>query len=105
MLCANPASLFADVSADFNQPGGQAFITNTLTIKGYNRHSDSAYVGSCLLSGGTLSVGTLDINGHDGYSVYTQSNGTARIAGNLYLNGGSHRGDVTLAGGSLACSN
>ncbi len=105
MLCANYALVEADVSANFNQFGGDAFITNTMTIKGYNRHSDSAYVGSWLLSGGTLSAGTLDLNGNDGYSVYTQSNGTARIAGNILLDGHSHKGDLYLSGGTLACSN
>jgi hypothetical protein len=105
VLCANFAEVAANVSANFNQFGGDAFITNTVTIKGFNRHSDSAYVGSWLLAGGTLTAATLDLNGNDGYSVYTQSNGTARIAANILLDGHSHKGDLYLAGGTLACSN
>ena len=105
MLCANYALVEADVTANFNQFGGDAFITNTMTIKGYNRHSDSAYVAQWLLAGGTLSAGTLNLNGNDGYSVYTQSNGIARIAGNIWLNGHSHKGDLYLSGGTLAGSN
>jgi len=104
-LCATSALLQADVSATFTQTGGEAFITNTLTIQGQNTHANSAWTAYYQLFGGTLSVGSVDINGNDGHSVYTQSNGTARVAGNLYLDGRSHPGNLNLAGGTLACSN
>ena len=106
MLTANDVHIFgAGNACFFNQTGGDAFITNTLALRGGTAHGQRAHEAYYQLYNGTLSARSLDINGGDGYSVYTQSNGTVRIAENVYLGGGSYLGNLNLAGGTLTCSN
>lgn len=94
--------------ASIEQNGGTHVITNALTIAG-GAHSGTAVTpATYTLNGGTLSAGLIELGADDGDSVFVQSDGTAS-AGTIYAHSlgfySSHNTLVTLAGGTLSCSN
>jgi hypothetical protein len=60
------------------------------------------------LNGGTLSAGAIDLNGYPGDALFVQSNGTAS-ARTIYAHSAGYFAScnthITLAGGTLSCSN
>ncbi|HWD93377.1 MAG TPA: hypothetical protein VG938_13625 [Verrucomicrobiae bacterium] len=90
------------------QNGGSHVVTNTLTIEGSSANGNSTDPATYNLNGGTLSAGTLELAADEGDSVFMQTNSTV-YAGTVYAHSGgyflSHNTHITLAGGSLSCSN
>jgi hypothetical protein len=92
------------------QNGGSHVITNTLLIVGSDAHGFSYSVDPATynLNGGTLSAGVIDLDANQGDSVFVQSNGTTS-AGTVYAHSDGyyliHNTLITLAGGTLSCSN
>jgi len=95
-------------SATLEQNGGTHVVTNTLRIEGGAANGYTVLPATCSLNGGTLSAGVIELDADQGDSVFVQSNGTAST-GTVYAHSvgfyGSHNTVVTLAGGTLSCSN
>lgn len=95
-------------SITLNQNGGTHIITNRLFLTGASTHGLSADPATYNLNNGTLSAGQIELNADQGDSVFIQSNGTA-TAGTLYAHSVGYYGKnitaITLAGGTLSCSN
>ena len=90
------------------EQNGGSHVTNTLYIAGYNTHGYSSDPATYNLNGGTLSAGVIELDANNGDSVFVQSNATTS-AGTVYAHSeGYFLSDntfITLAGGSLSCSN
>ena len=94
--------------AFIEQNGGAHEIANALTIEGGSANGYTVLPATYSLNGGTLSAGLIELNADQGDSVFVQSNGTTS-AGTVYAHSlGYYSSDntmVTLAGGTLSCSN
>jgi hypothetical protein len=106
-------SAFSIVADDFgsltvDQNGGTHIITNTLSLSGGFTHGETIRPGTYHLNAGTLSAGAIDLNGYPGDAVLVQSNGTATVgtisahSAGYFASCNTH---ITLAGGTLSCSN
>jgi hypothetical protein len=110
VLADTDVSLVADDYGyvTLNQNGGTHIITNTLSIAGASTHGEAIRPGTYNLNGGTLSAGVIDLHADQGDSVFVQSNGTTS-AGTVYAHSvgyfASFNTFITLAGGTLSCSN
>jgi hypothetical protein len=110
LLADNNVSVFADNfgTAAIVQNGGSHVIANSLTIEGSAANGFTVLPATYSLNGGTLSAATIELDADAGDSVFVQSNATA-FAGTIYAHSlgyyGSHNTSITLAGGTLSCSN
>jgi hypothetical protein len=89
--------------------GGTHIVTNTLSVAGGNHHGTTIRDAIYRLNGGTLSARTLVLNGYQGDAFFVQSNGIAQ-AEQIQANASSdwwnfYGTGLTLAGGTLSCSN
>jgi hypothetical protein len=95
-------------TATIEQNGGAHVITNALSIAGSAHNSSTVNPATYNLNGGTLSAGVIELDADQGDSVFVQSNATTS-AGTVYGHSegyfASHNTFITLAGGSLSCSN
>jgi hypothetical protein len=110
LLADNNVELLAgdhEGTATLNQSGGTHVVTNTLSIIGGAANSYTVSPATYNLNGGTLSAGVIELAANQGDSVFVQSNATTS-AGTIYGHSegyfGSHNTTITLAGGSLSCS-
>jgi len=89
------------------QNGGSHVITNKLVILGYATHA-IADPAAYYLNGGALSAGVIELDANNGDSIFVQSNATT-TAGTVYAHSQGYYSSfntyVTLASGSLSCSN
>ena len=110
LLADNNVSVVADDfgSAAIEQNGGSHVITNTLTIAGGAANGYTVLPATYSLNGGTLFAGVIEVGADGGDSVFVQSNATTS-AGTVYAHSlgyySSHNTSITLAGGTLSCSN
>ncbi|EEF59592.1 hypothetical protein Cflav_PD2499 [Pedosphaera parvula Ellin514] len=110
LLADSGVQLMAGYETPINieQNGGSHVITNTLLIEGYSSHGDSTDPATYNLNGGMLSAGVIELDANEGDSVFVQSNATTS-AGTVYAHSLgyylSHNTIITLAGGTLSCSN
>src|SRR5437016_1120827 len=90
------------------QNGGSHVITNRLLIVGNSPNGYTIDPATYNLNGGTLSAGVIELDANQGDSVFVQSNATT-YAGTVYAHSEgyylSHNTIITLAGGTLSCSN
>jgi hypothetical protein len=95
-------------SATLEQNGGTHVITNGLSISGGFTHGETIRPGTYILNGGTLSAQVINLYGTSGDAVFLQTNGIVR-AGVFQANSAGYYSScntlVTLAGGTLNCSN
>lgn len=109
LLADSSVQLFAGYEASVNiyQSGGSHVITNTLFLYGSSHNGYSSDPATYNLNGGTLSVGTIELDADDGDTVFVQSNATTS-AGTVYAHSvgyyGIHNTTITLEGGTLSCS-
>jgi hypothetical protein len=91
-----------------NQNGGAHLITDTLSIAGGSSHGTTIFPATYNLNSGTLSAGAIELNANGGDAVFLQSNATT-TAQTIYAHSigyyGADNSRITLAGGSLSCSN
>jgi hypothetical protein len=89
------------------QNGGSHVITNSLLLVGGSTHGNSDPT-VYHLNGGTLSAGMIELDADDGDTLLVQSNATT-TAGTVYAHSFgyylSFNTTITLAGGTLSCSN
>jgi hypothetical protein len=89
------------------QNGGSHVITNTLLLVGGATHAISDPT-VYHLNGGALSAGTIELDADGGDTFFVQSNATT-TAGTVYAHSvgyfSSFNTTITLAGGTLSCSN
>ncbi|HZR19628.1 MAG TPA: C-type lectin domain-containing protein, partial [Verrucomicrobiae bacterium] len=110
LLADNNVSVISDNfgTAAIVQNGGAHVIANTLTIEGGAANGFTVLPATYSLNGGTLSAGVIELAADQGDSVFVQSNATT-FAGTIYAHSlgyyGSHNTSITLAGGTLSCSN
>jgi hypothetical protein len=94
--------------ANLVQNGGAHVIANALTIAGGAHNSQAVTPATYNLNGGTLSAALIELNANEGDSVFVQTNG-ATSAGTVYAHSQGFFGEfndyLTLAGGTLSCSN
>lgn len=94
--------------AFIEQNGGAHVVTNSLAIIGGSANGYTVLPATYNLNDGTLSAGLIELGADQGDSVFVQSNGIAN-AGTIYAHSvGYYSSDntiVTLAGGTLSCSN
>ena len=94
--------------ASIEQNGGTHVITDGLSILGGAHSATAVTPATYNLNGGTLSAGLIELAADAGDSVFVQSNGITS-AGTVYAHSkgyyGSHNSIMTLAGGTLTCSN
>jgi len=90
------------------QNGGTHIITNTLNLIGGAQNPDNIKRASYHLFNGALSARIIELAGSEGDAVFVQSNGTTQ-AGTIYAHStgyfSSFNTYITLAGGTLSCSN
>jgi len=110
LLTDNNVEVIADNfgTAAIVQNGGSHVITNTLLIEGNAPNGEYVNPATYSLNGGTLSAGVIELGADDGDSVFVQSNATTS-AGTVHAHSlgyySSHNTVITLAGGTLSCSN
>jgi len=110
LLADNDVNVMAGYygTATIEQNGGTHIITNSLSIAGGAHSGTTVHPATYRLNDGTLSVRHMELGADDGDSVFVQSNGTA-TAETIYTHSegyyASHNTIVTLAGGTLSCSN
>ena len=110
LLADNDVSIVADDfgTATLHQNGGTHVVTNTLLIAGAAANGYTVLPATYSLNNGTLSAGVIELNANLGDSVFVQSNATTS-AGTVYAHSEgyylSHNTGMTLAGGTLSCSN
>jgi hypothetical protein len=95
-------------SVAIEQNGGTHIVTNTLSLIGGAQNTSNIKPAEYHLNGGTLSAGTIDVNGNQGDANFIQSSGTAS-AGTFTVHSvgfmASFNSSATLSGGMLSCSN
>jgi hypothetical protein len=110
LLADNDVSVIADNfgAVTLNQNGGSHAVTGRLLIAGGAPNGNFVFPATYNLKGGTLSAGVIELDADEGDSLFVQSNGTAS-AGTVSVHSGGffsgHNTSVTLAGGTLSCSN
>ena len=91
------------------QSGGTHVITNTLLIVGSSPNGYSVDPATYNLNGGTLCAGVIELSATDGDSVFVQQSNSTTCAGTVYAHSlgyfSSHNTIMTLASGTLSCSN
>jgi len=95
-------------SITVEQNGGTHIVSNALHLAGGSTHGQTIRPATYRLNGGKLSAHTIVLDANQGDSVFMQSNATAQ-AETIYAHSvgyfGSFVVNITLAGGSLSCSN
>lgn len=109
VLADSGVNIFADAfgTATIEQNGGTHVISNLLAIAG-EANGFVLHPATYSLNDGALSARLIDLNGGQGDAVFVQSNGFASAETfYAYSAGNSSSNDtiVTLAGGTLSCSN
>jgi hypothetical protein len=110
LLTADNVDIIADDfgSAALEQNGGTHVVSNTLLIAGGAANGFTVLPATYSLNDGTLFAGVIELNADGGDSVFVQSNGTVS-AETVYAHStgyfSSHNTGMTLAGGTLTCSN
>jgi len=110
LLTDNNVEVVADDfgTAAIEQNGGSHVVTNALTIAGGAANGSTVLPATYSLNGGTLSAGVIELGADAGDSVFVQSNATTSV-GTVYTHShgyySSHNTLITLAGGTLSCSN
>jgi hypothetical protein len=107
LLADNNVSILADsIFTDLQQNGGTHSISNVLNVMGGTR-TGSIRPAVYQLNGGTLSARSISLDSHQGDGRFVQSNGVAH-AEEIQAFGQAFwgaRSEITLAGGTLSCSN
>jgi hypothetical protein len=91
-----------------NQNGGMHIVTNRLLIAGGAQNPDNVKPAGYYLNNGMLSARNIELDANQGDSLFAQSNGTTRAETFFAHSVGyflSFVTRITLAGGSLSCSN
>src|SRR2546426_342521 len=92
----------------FTQNGGTHIVTNALTVVGGATTGATPKPAEYHLNSGTLSAHSMELNGNPGDASFVQSNGTTS-AETIYAHSVGYYlsfvTSITLAGGSLSCSN
>ena len=110
LLADDNVSVLADDfgSSAVEQNGGSHVIAGTLTIAGGAANGFTILPATYRLNGGMLSAGVIELSADQGDSVLVQSNANT-VAGTVYAHSvgyySSHNTQVTLAGGTMSCSN
>lgn len=110
LLADNNVSLLANGfgTVTITQNGGSHVVTNSLLIEGGAPNGNYVNPATYSLNGGLLSAGSIELDADPGDSVLAITNANVN-AGTLYVHSlgffGSHNTTVSLAGGSLNCSN
>jgi len=91
------------------QNGGSHVITNTLLLQGYDPHGEYSDPATYYLNGGTLSAGVIELDANEGDSLFVQQSNATTSVGTVYAHSEgyylSHNTTITLASGTLSCSN
>ena len=90
------------------QNGGTHVVTNALNVVGGATSGAQPQRAAYYLNGGSLSARVIELNANEGDSLFVQSNGTTgaeTFLGHSVGYYGSFNTYITLAGGSLSCSN
>lgn len=108
LLADGGMSVIGGSPSSIYQNGGTHVITNALYLGGEATSPSEIQPAVYNLNNGTLTAATIELNANNGDSLFIQSNGSAH-AETIYVHSVGYYSEfntyVTLAGGTLSCSN